>query len=72
MGTIWVFKTNYADPVYQVEFSDGPGMLPKKFSFTDMHELRYFLDSHRLPDVSSEQVIRALEVSGHAEVRTTH
>ena len=26
MGTIWVFKTNYADPVYQVEFSSGPGM----------------------------------------------
>jgi hypothetical protein len=72
MGTIWIFKTNYANPVYQVEFSPEPGMVPKRFRFSDLHELRYFLDSHRLPDISADSVIRTLESSGHAEIRTSH
>lgn len=72
MGTIWIFKTNYANPIYQVEYSAGPGIVPEKFRFTDLHELRYFLDRHRLPDISSDQVIRDLVTSGHVEVRTSH
>lgn len=70
MSTIWIFKTNYADPSYQVEFSPGPGRMPERFRFTDVHELRHFLDSHRLPGINSTEVLRRLAVSDHIELKT--
>lgn len=70
MGTIWIFKTNYADPTYSVEFSPGPGLMPEKFRFADLHELRHFLDSHRLPGINSAEVLRKLAVSDHIELKT--
>lgn len=70
MSTIWIFKTNHADPTFQVEFSPGPGLLPERFRFSDVHELRHFLDSHRLPGITSGEILRQLAVSGHIEVKT--
>jgi hypothetical protein len=69
MGTIWIFKTNYANPIYQVEFSPRSGIVPERLRFSDLHELRHFLDSHRLPGISSEQVIHQLVIHGSVEIR---
>ena len=70
MSVIWIFKTNLSDPTFHVEYSSRPGMLPERFQFADIHELRHFLDCHRLPGVSSEQVLRELAASGRVELRT--
>jgi hypothetical protein len=70
MSVIWVFKINHADPTFRVEYSDSPGALPERFQFDDIHELRHFLESHRLPGISSEQVLRELAASGRVEQRT--
>jgi len=70
ISTIWIFKTNYADPSYQVEFSPEPGRMPERFRFTDVHELRHFLDCHRLPGINSTEVLRRLAVSDHIELKT--
>lgn len=70
MGTIWIFRTNYSDPTYYVEFSARPGLLPERFRFSDVHELRHFLDSHRLPGISSAEVLRRLAISDHIELKT--
>ena len=69
MGTIWIFRTNYANPIYQVEFSPGPGMLPERLRFDSLHELRRFLDSHRLPGITSDDVLGELAISGRIELK---
>jgi hypothetical protein len=69
MSTIWIFKTNRADPTFQVEYAPGPGMMPEKFWFDNIHELRRFLESHRLPGVNADTVLRQLASAGRVELK---
>ena len=69
VSRVWIFKTNYADPTFRIEFASQPGVMPTNFYFNDIHELRQFLERRRLPaSVSTEQILQRLALAGHVEL----
>jgi hypothetical protein len=69
VSKVWIFKTNYADPTFRVEFAGHSGMMPVNLHFNDVHELRHFLDSRRLPGaIHTEQILHRLAIAGHVEL----
>jgi len=70
VSKVWILKTNYVDPTFRVEFASQPGIVPTQLHFQDIHELRQFLDSRRLPiRASTEEILNRPALTGHVELQ---